>query len=646
MRQILLSLALLLLVATAISHAPGSAQNPAGTVEQAEQPDLYVLAIGVHLYSRYGGRNPVYAAKDAVDFAASIEQVARSRFGRVEITRLIDGQVTKPAIEEAIKGIISRARPRDSFIFFFSGHGRSSAIGYGGEPQFYLIPSDFSPARDNLNTKAISAVQLQYWFIQIEAQHQLIILDSSKSSGGFQTFQRGFESFEENLEKDNQTLRPVVPRDMGLLSVKGTSFEFASIKNGLLTYVLLQGLGGKAATGNGDITAKSLVDYVEKNTEDILHKVANARARRFMRTRADAGKPYAFFSGNDFVLGPAAPTAAERDNFVTTPVNYFFPPGLVSFTKAAYTTPPAAAVLGQGQQPQSRVPQTTVVVATPTVNSEPPQKRYLPDPRCKSLIETLPSPAANARKGKDLALLIAINEYEHWDHLQNPVFDATSIARELNQHYGFETEVLKNPSSDCITDALYRYALTKKYDDDGQLFIFFAGHGAVLEFFKENGFYIPQEAPAADLSGRKFYDHGTLRQLVNNIPCKHILLVVDSCFSGAIIRDTEQRPELSAEPGDDVGGEVTDDQLFNYCVPRTARLVLTSGGTKYVPDGRKGEHSPFVRKLLGVLKGGSAKHKFLTYTDLLPQMLRVRPKPVPGKWNRNDPESEFFFFQQ
>ena len=50
------------------------------------------------------------------------------------------------------------------------------------------------------------------------------------------------------------------------------------------------------------------------------------------------------------------------------------------------------------------------------------------------------------RKGKDIALFIAIDQYEHWQDLRNPIRDAEEIAGDLSEDYGFDTIILRNPT--------------------------------------------------------------------------------------------------------------------------------------------------------------------------------------------------------
>ena len=144
----------------------------------------------------------------------------------------------------------------------------------------------------------------------------------------------------------------------------------------------------------------------------------------------------------------------------------------------------------------------------------------------------LPFDSPPVREGRDFALFIAIDEYDKWTDLRNPIRDAEAVAKELEEEYGFETEILRNPTQVEIFEKLTQYANMQYYDQD-QLLIFYSGHGHLIRSTKE-GFIIPRNAQSLseDPYGLSFLSHDRLRNIVHNMPCKHLLLILDSCFSG------------------------------------------------------------------------------------------------------------------
>ena len=63
----------------------------------------------------------------------------------------------------------------------------------------------------------------------------------------------------------------------------------------------------------------------------------------------------------------------------------------------------------------------------------------------------------NIVKSQDYALFFAIDQYDDWTDLKYPVSDATTIAGELKKNYGFQTEIVKNPTRNQIYDKLEAY---------------------------------------------------------------------------------------------------------------------------------------------------------------------------------------------
>lgn len=241
------------------------------------------------------------------------------------------------------------------------------------------------------------------------------------------------------------------------------------------------------------------------------------------------------------------------------------------------------------------------------------------------------------RKGKDYALLFATNDYDHWSHLVNPISDANAIAETLSEYYGFEIEVIPNPTKKQINDTILKYK-RKKYSEDDQLFIFFAGHGAFLKELNQGCIVAKDSLPIGDDDlGESYIAHRLLKDIIDLIECKHIFLVIDSCFSGAIDDAVARRGD------DDEYKDATNPAFIERNMRYPTRRYLTSGGKEYVPDGRPGQHSPFARKLLEALRNGGGQDGILTITGILSYMERVTPEPHHNGWGKDEPGSNFLF---
>ncbi len=236
---------------------------------------------------------------------------------------------------------------------------------------------------------------------------------------------------------------------------------------------------------------------------------------------------------------------------------------------------------------------------------------------------------------KDYALLIGTDKYDNWSDLVNPIYDTETIEKELRDIYGFETERLENPEQEELLIKIKEYA-TKKYKPQDQLIIFIAGHGQFDETFGE-GYLVTRGSLSNDAAKTSYVAHSILRNIINNIPCEHILLVMDVCFSGTF------DPVIASSRGEDIYENIADSELLVRKLSKKTRRYLTSGGKEYVSDGVPGKHSPFAQKFLEVLRTRGGEDRIVTLTEIYPYMQRLKTLPRTGEFGSNEKDSDFVF---
>ncbi len=236
----------------------------------------------------------------------------------------------------------------------------------------------------------------------------------------------------------------------------------------------------------------------------------------------------------------------------------------------------------------------------------------------------------------DYALIIATNEYEEWDDLVNPVFDATTIATELKENYGYQVDMVLNPTKSELLRKLREYN-GKNFLPNDQLFIFIAGHGKFDALIKD-GYLVCKDSKKVDDTHESYLPFSYLRTAIDNNPSRHVFLVMDACFGGTFDQAIAKR---GGE--DNMYTEITQDEYIDKKLKFKTRLYLTSGAKEYVPDGRPGKHSPFASKLVEALRGYGGKNKVLTSQQVFWYVERVRPEPRFGTFGDNEPGSEFVF---
>jgi formylglycine-generating enzyme required for sulfatase activity len=237
---------------------------------------------------------------------------------------------------------------------------------------------------------------------------------------------------------------------------------------------------------------------------------------------------------------------------------------------------------------------------------------------------------------KHRALLFAVDDYQHMTDLQNPVKNARDIARELENRYGFDAEVVTNPTFEDIEQKIMAYQQAYRrgtYAQDGQLLIFFSGHGVRRG---KNGYFMPKDGDP-DRPYTKGLEYDFWRSEIDAIDCKHILVAIDACHSITFDPNWENKPDrLFKRPGE----QYVDQTLLNHQAYR-ARLFYTSDATgNETPD-----RSTFARQLLEGLRTHQSATGYLTSSELFASyMLKAAPTPGGGDFGNDEPGSCFLFF--
>ncbi len=204
------------------------------------------------------------------------------------------------------------------------------------------------------------------------------------------------------------------------------------------------------------------------------------------------------------------------------------------------------------------------------------------------------SPApAGVDFGRYHALVIGNNDYRQLPDLTSPINDATGLADVLQRRYGFRTTVLTNADRYAILSALNRLRETLTSTDN--LLIYYAGHGE-LDEVNQRGHWLPVDAERD--STANWIPTTAITDLLNIIQARQVLLVVDSCYAGALTRSAVGRLRT---------GMTTAEQQhwFRTMAKRKSRTVLTSGGIAPVLDAGGGRHSVFAKALLEVLEANT-----------------------------------------
>ena len=222
---------------------------------------LYILAVGINKY-----KNPAlnlnYAEPDAKGIVDFFRQKGKGLFKNVEIKEIYNEQATKETIISKLKQL-EKTNPQDAVLIYLAGHGENI------NDKWYFIPHELTyPEREeDVKTKGISSDELSGYIKNIRAQKILVLIDACKSGAVLIAF-RGFE--------DRKALSQL-SRSTGVhIIAASTKDQFAAevkdLGHGVFTYILLEGLKGKAAGDGKTVTVFKLKAYIEEQLPEITKK--------------------------------------------------------------------------------------------------------------------------------------------------------------------------------------------------------------------------------------------------------------------------------------------------------------------------------------------------------------------------------------
>jgi len=189
---------------------------------------------------------------------------------------------------------------------------------------------------------------------------------------------------------------------------------------------------------------------------------------------------------------------------------------------------------------------------------------------------------------KYYALIIGNNNYEKLEDLDNAVNDAKDLEKVLKEKYGFKTTLLIDEKSDETENAIIKF--TQNRDKNDNILIYYAGHGELIKKQKR-GYWLPTDAGSTQDS--KWLSNNNIKDLISSSDAKHILLVVDSCFSGSLMRGSGENKSVE---------KLTPSAVERFKKLKT-RLVMTSGGNEFVADGiGNSKNSVFAEPLIKALR--------------------------------------------
>ena len=250
--------------------------SPAAIARRSEDAALWLLLVGINHYQDSDLCDLRYSAVDCQSLSEALAETTQ-RFAQQHLRVHHDSAHTLPtlaAVQASLSEIVANARPQDTILFYFSGHGlqtdpQSASSSSAAVQQAVLCLADTN--KSALLDTGLSLQSLLAALDRSAAQQQLVWLDACHSGG---MSLRGATV---------EALRQQAARSSGFYALLSCdqnqrSWEFPQLGHGVFTYFLMQGLRGEAANGQGTITSDSLYRYVYYQTLRYIDK-ANQQLR-------------------------------------------------------------------------------------------------------------------------------------------------------------------------------------------------------------------------------------------------------------------------------------------------------------------------------------------------------------------------------
>ncbi|HEX5363508.1 MAG TPA: caspase family protein [Gallionella sp.] len=187
---------------------------------------------------------------------------------------------------------------------------------------------------------------------------------------------------------------------------------------------------------------------------------------------------------------------------------------------------------------------------------------------------------------RKIAVVVGNNAYQdpNLPSLNGAIRDADAIANVFQEKMGYEVRVVHNGTRADIISALNKVA--DEVGSNDSVVLYYAGHGYQDDATKV-GYWIPSDASTRNADN--WITSSEINKMLTNIPAKQLMLVSDSCYSGALTNEQK------------VTGNALNAAKAEDILAKRSVIVMSSGGDEPVFDeGREG-HSSFTWHLMDKL---------------------------------------------
>ncbi|MEK7858893.1 MAG: ankyrin repeat domain-containing protein [Elusimicrobiota bacterium] len=240
-------------------------------------PDNYAVLVGIEDYADLPPAQ--FAERDA---AAVREHLVALGYPLRNIVLVAGARASRAGLVKNVENWLPKnVNERSTVFFYYSGHGAPDPA--SGDA--YLVPADGDP--QYLEETAYPIKRLYEKLSALKAKRIIVVLDSCFSgAGGRSVLAKGTRPLVNKIEFGAAATGRVVSMTASKADQISGSLEEQG--HGLFTYYLLRGLNGDAKAKGGEVTVRSLYEYLSPNVQDAAHR-ANREQKPQLILGASAG---------------------------------------------------------------------------------------------------------------------------------------------------------------------------------------------------------------------------------------------------------------------------------------------------------------------------------------------------------------------
>lgn len=248
---------------TARVKVPPSRQRAQGT--------LHLLAVGVSQYHD-SSLNLKFAATDAEAMVAKVRERGGALFGQKVVAKaLTNANATVAKIDATLSEMANNAKPHDTFLLYFAGHGVT--VG-GGVGEYHFLPHELEWRNEKaLRNQAVSQSKLREWLSWLPVR-SLLLLDTCQAGNVISLAGRAAEvkaSLSTMIRNSNRSV--IVASSNTSIALEGYK------KHGIFTWVVLEALDQADYDNNGIIDIDEIAMHVRTHVPKISQSESKSKYR-------------------------------------------------------------------------------------------------------------------------------------------------------------------------------------------------------------------------------------------------------------------------------------------------------------------------------------------------------------------------------